>query len=76
MKMKDEIERQRELREMAEYSPNLPTLVGTHRRYTMNKRTWTRRQIGALFLDVLAGLVGATITVAAFYILTVFAFTL
>jgi len=42
----------------------------------MAKRTWTRRQIGALFIDVLAGLVGATITVAAFYILTVFAFTL
>ena len=38
MKMKDEIERQRELREMAEYSPTLPTLVGTHRRYTMAKR--------------------------------------
>ena len=42
----------------------------------MTKRTWTRRQVGKLTLEVLSGLSGAILTVAAFYILTVFVFTL
>jgi len=42
----------------------------------MIKRTWTRRQVGKLTLEVLGGVVGAILTVAAFYIITVIAFTL